>query len=177
MHPLCHIRQWSSEDIGRLIKIKGTIQDVDGLCSFKVSSRSRLSCNVPAHYRIPLHALNKRFGLYRKIVAHLSASSHHNAAHMRDVYVSIMDYMNDVRIAFMEDAARSEDALHGDFRSPALDYYLWLDHTSSGFDAQDRDALEATHGVTFEGLQNATCADILVFRACLRVSAIITKYH
>ncbi|KAG2112097.1 hypothetical protein DEU56DRAFT_919920 [Suillus clintonianus] len=39
-----------------------------------------------------------------------------------------MDYMNEVRIAFMDDAAQSPDALHGKFRSPALDYYLsgWI---------------------------------------------------
>lgn len=166
MNPLCYIRQWSPEDISQLMKVKGTIQDVDGLCSFKVSSRPRKCCDVAAHYRIPLHALNKKFGLYRKVVAHLSASSHCNAAHMRDVYVSIMDYMNEVRIAFVEDSARSPDALHGDFRSPALDYYLWLDHTCSGFDAQYREALQATRGVTFEHVQNSTCSDILVFRAC-----------
>ncbi|KAG2107376.1 hypothetical protein DEU56DRAFT_707501, partial [Suillus clintonianus] len=106
-------------------------------------------------YRIPLHALNKKFGLYRKIVAHLSSSSHCNASHMRDVYASIMDYMNEVRIAFMDDAAQSPDALHGKFRSPALDYYLWLDHISSGFDAKDREDLQATHGVTFKHVQNS----------------------
>jgi flagellar biosynthesis regulator FlaF len=167
MNPLCRLRQWSSEDIARLMKVKGTIQDVDGECSFKVSGKSRKGCNVAAHYRIPLHALNKRFGLYRKIVVHLDASSHHNAANMRDAYLSIMDYMNNVRIAFMDDAARSKDALHGDFRSPALDYYLWLDHTSSGFHAECRKTLEATYGVTFEGLQNGTSADILVLSACL----------
>ncbi|KAG2108282.1 hypothetical protein DEU56DRAFT_920511 [Suillus clintonianus] len=163
MNPLCHIRQWSPEEIGRLLKVKGTIQDVDGLCSFKVSSRPRKSCDVAAHYRIPLHALNKKFGLYRKIVEHLSASSHFNAAQMRDVYASIMDYMNEVRIAFLEDAAGSLDALHGRFRSPALDYYLWLDHTCSGFDSQYRKVLQETHGVTFECIRDSTCSDILMF--------------
>jgi hypothetical protein len=166
MNPLCHIRQWSPADIAQLMKIKGTTQDVDGMCTFKVSSRPRMFCDVAAHYRIPLHALNKKFGLYRKIVAHLSASSRSNAAHMRDVYVSIMEYMNEVRIAFLEDAARSPDALHCDFRSPAFDYYLWLDHNYHGFDAQYREALQSTHGVTFEDVQNSTCVDILAFRAC-----------
>ncbi|KAG1720987.1 uncharacterized protein EDB91DRAFT_1256743 [Suillus paluster] len=163
MNPLCQLRQWSPEDISRLMKSKGIIQDVEGECSFKVYGQSRKGSNVAAHYRIPLHALNKRFGLYRKIVAHLDASSHHKAAHMRDMYLSIMAYMNDVRIAFMEDAAQSKDPLHGDFRSPALDYYLWLDHTSGGFHAEYREALEETHGVTFERLRNGTCSDILVF--------------
>ncbi|KAG2756203.1 hypothetical protein P692DRAFT_20715994 [Suillus brevipes Sb2] len=93
MNPLCNIRQWSPGEISQVMKVKGTIQDVDGLCSFKVSSRSRRVCNVAAHYCMPLHALNKKFGLYRKVVAHLSASSHDGAARMRNVYVSTMDYM------------------------------------------------------------------------------------
>ncbi|KAG2740616.1 hypothetical protein P692DRAFT_20880849 [Suillus brevipes Sb2] len=143
------------------MKVKGTIQDVDGVCSFKVSSRSRKACDVAAHYRMPLHALNKKFGLYRKVVAHLGASSHDGAARMRNIYFSIMDYMNQVRLAFLEDAAQSENALRGDFRCPALDYYLWLDHNGDGFDDHYREALRVTHGVTFERIQNSACLDIL----------------
>jgi hypothetical protein len=105
MNPLCQLHQWSAEDIARLLKIEGTIQYVDGECFFKASRQTRKGCNVATHCHIPLNALNKRFGLYKRIVAHLDASSHHNAAHMYDAYVSIMDYMNDVWIAFMEDAA------------------------------------------------------------------------
>ncbi|KAG1786395.1 uncharacterized protein HD556DRAFT_1449772 [Suillus plorans] len=162
MNPSCQLRQWAPQDISRLMKVKGTIQDVDGECSFKVSGLSR-TCQIAPHYRIPLHALNKKFGLYKKIVAHLDASSHKNATYMRDMYLSTIDYMNNVRIAFLEDAAGSTDALCGDFRSPVLDYYLWLDHTTSGFHAECRQALKESHGVTFEGLQNSTCPDILKF--------------
>lgn len=165
MNPLCEIRPWNLQDMTRLMKCKGTIQDVDGACSFKVSGRSGTGCQLAAHYRMPLHALNKKFGLYRQIVAHLDVSPHTNAPRMRDTYLSIMDYMNNVQIGFMHDASRSPDALCRDFRSPVLDYYLWLDHTVSGFNAGDRRALEETHGVTFEGLQNSTCSDILLFRA------------
>jgi flagellar biosynthesis regulator FlaF len=162
MNPLCNIRHWSPGEIDQVLKAKGTIQDVDGVCSFKVSSRSRKACDVAAHYRMPLHALNKKFGLYKKVVAHLSASSHDGAARMRNVYVSTMDYMTQVRLAFFEDAAGSENALRGDFRCPALDYYLWLDHHGDGF--HNREALRVSHGVTFERVKNSACPDILASR-------------
>ncbi|KAG2108218.1 uncharacterized protein F5147DRAFT_540686, partial [Suillus discolor] len=100
-------------------------------------------------YHMPLHALNKKFGLYRQIVAHLDVSPHTNALHKHDTYLLIMDYMNNVRIVSMQDASRSPDALYGDFRSPILDYYLWLNHTVDGFHAGCRRALEETHGITF----------------------------
>ncbi|KAG2046008.1 hypothetical protein BDR06DRAFT_977797 [Suillus hirtellus] len=150
MNPSCQLRQWTTQDINRLMKVKGTIQDVDGEYSLKVSGLSRKSCQIAPHYRIPLHALNKKFGLFRKTVAHLDASSHQNAPYMRDMYLSIIDYINNVRIAFLEDAAISKDALCGDFRSPVLDYYLWLDHTTGGFHDDCRQALKESHGVTFE---------------------------
>ncbi|KAG1816610.1 hypothetical protein EV424DRAFT_1348130 [Suillus variegatus] len=120
MNPLCEIRPWNLQDMTRLMKCKGTIQDVDGACSFKVSGRSGTGCQLAAHYRMPLHALNKKFGLYRQIVAHLDVSPHTNAPRMRDTYLSIMDYMNNVRIGFMHDASRSPDALCRDFRSPSV---------------------------------------------------------
>ncbi|KAG1732809.1 hypothetical protein EDB19DRAFT_1831169 [Suillus lakei] len=131
MNPLCQFCQWSSEDIAQLMKIKETIQDVDGECSFKVSGQTCKGCNVAVHYYIRLHALNKKFGLYKRIVVYLDALSYHNTAHM-----------NDIQIAFMEDAAQSKDALQGDFRSPAFNYYIWLDHTGSGFHVEYCEALE-----------------------------------
>ncbi|KAG1729379.1 hypothetical protein EDB19DRAFT_1832424 [Suillus lakei] len=85
MNPLCQLHQWSAEDIARLLKIEGTIQYVDGECFFKASRQTRKGCNVATHCHIPLNALNKRFGLYKRIVAHLDASSHHNAAHISPV--------------------------------------------------------------------------------------------
>lgn len=69
----------------------------------------------------------------------------------------------------MEDAAGSVNALHGNFRSPVLDYYLWLDHTPSGFYTECCWALQKSHGVTFEGLHNFTCSDILKFYVCLSI--------
>ncbi|KAG2108263.1 uncharacterized protein F5147DRAFT_773847 [Suillus discolor] len=44
-----------------------------------------------------------------------------------------------------------------------MDYYLWLDHTADGLDDDCRQALQKAHGVTFEGLKNGQCPDILVF--------------
>jgi hypothetical protein len=164
MNPLYVVRRWTLQDMNRLMKCKGTIQDVDGECTFKVSGVPQRSCCLAAHYRMPLHALNKKFGLYRRIVTHLDVSQHTNASRKRDTYLSIMDYMHNVRIGFIQDASRSPDASCGTFRSPILDYYLWLDHTVDGFHAGCRSALEETHSVTFEGLKNATCPDILVFR-------------
>ncbi|KAG2352386.1 hypothetical protein BDR07DRAFT_1498424 [Suillus spraguei] len=58
-----------------------------------------------------------------------------------------MQYLHDVRIAFVDDAEGSQNPLHGDFRSASLDYYLWLDHTSYGFHDECREALYTAHGV------------------------------
>ncbi|KAG2114399.1 hypothetical protein DEU56DRAFT_919608 [Suillus clintonianus] len=74
-----------------------------------------------------------------------------------------MEYLNDVRIAFLHDASASPDSAHGDFRSPAMDYFMWLDHTVGGFHAQSRKSLEKSHGITFEALQNGMCQDIFIF--------------
>ncbi|KAG1840039.1 hypothetical protein F4604DRAFT_1940315 [Suillus subluteus] len=163
MNPSCHFREWSANDARQLLKVKGTIQDVDGECSLKVTGQSRKGFLIAAHYRLPLYALNKKFGLYRKVVEHLQDSSSDGAAHLRNTYLSVMDYLNDIRIAFLEDSGGSENPLSSDFRSAALDYYLWLDHTADGFHDDCREALETTRGVTFEGLQNGQCPDILVF--------------
>ncbi|KAG2045543.1 hypothetical protein BDR06DRAFT_1015540 [Suillus hirtellus] len=163
MNPSCHFFEWSQNDARQLLKAKGTIQDIDGECSLKLSGHSRKSCLIAPHYRLPLYALNKRFGLYRKVVEHLHDTSIVEAAHLRNTYLSVMKYLHDIRISFLEDAAGSPDPLHGEFRSPAMDYYLWLDHTADGLDDECRQALEKAHGVTFEGLKNGQCPDILVF--------------
>lgn len=166
MNPSCQFREWNAHDLGKLMQVQGTIEDVDGECSLKISGQQWKGCCIAAHYRLPLQALNKKFGVYRKVVAHLTNLTSVNAARMRNTYASVMEYMNNVRIAFMGDATRSADALHGQFRSPVLDYYLWLDHTERGFHAQYRESLERAHGITFEALQNGTCADVLVFSTC-----------
>jgi|SRR6267154_3305211 len=165
MNPSCHFQEWSLHDARKILKAKGTIEDVDGECCLKVTGRSRKGCLVASQYRLPLYALNKKFGIYRKVVEHLYASSSDGAAHMRNSYLSVMEYLHDVRIAFMDDAGGSPDPLHGDFRSAAVDYYLWLDHTIAFFNDESRQALETSHGVTFDGLRNGVCPDILVFRA------------
>ncbi|KAG1718052.1 uncharacterized protein EDB91DRAFT_1090353 [Suillus paluster] len=163
MNPSCQFREWSAHDLQKLIRVQGTIEDVDGECSLKISGQRQKGCRIVAHYRLPLQALNKKCGVYRKIVTHLTGLPGLDAADMLNTYASVMEYMNNVRIAFLKDASRSEDALHGDFQSPALDYYLWLDHTQHGFHAEYRDALERDHNVTFEAIQNGRCADILLF--------------
>ncbi|KAG1784506.1 uncharacterized protein HD556DRAFT_1451705 [Suillus plorans] len=163
MNPLCNFRDWSVHDAEQLLKVKGTIQDVDGECSLKVTGKSRKACPIPAQYRLPMYALNKKFGIYRKIVQHLQKSSSEGAANLRDTYLSVMKYLHDVRIAFMEDSGGSSDPLNGTFRSAALDYYLWLDHTTYGFHEECRTTLLTSHGVSFEGLKNGDCPDILVF--------------
>ncbi|KAG1832551.1 hypothetical protein DFJ58DRAFT_736336 [Suillus subalutaceus] len=163
MNPSCHFRQWSSADAQQLLKVKGTIQDVDGECSFKLTGQSHKGCKIAPHYRLPLYALNKKFGIYRTVVQHLQDARSEEAARHRNTYLSVMRYLNDVRIAFLDDAGVCSDALRTDFRSAALDYYLWLDHTGSGFHDECRTTLATAHGVTFEGLKNGQCPDILVF--------------
>jgi hypothetical protein len=166
MNPSCHFREWNAHDVQQLLKAKGTIQDIDGECSLKVTGRSRKGCPIAAHYRLPLYALNKKLGIYRKIIEHLQDSPSSEAAHLRNTYLSVMKYLHDVRIAFMDDAGGSPDALHGDFRSTAMDYYLWMDHTSNGFDDECRSALYSLYKIDFERLKDGACGDILYFRAC-----------
>ncbi|KAG2114400.1 hypothetical protein DEU56DRAFT_919609 [Suillus clintonianus] len=161
MQPSCKLRHWNAQDINQLVRAKGTIQDVDGECSLRVSGHSRKSYQIAPHYRLPLYSLNKKIGIYRKIVAHLQTLSDIYSSHMLDMYASVMEYLHNVRIAFVQDAGGSTDALHDDLRSPVLDYYLWLDHKSGVFHAQCREALEEEHRVTFEALQNRACSDIL----------------
>ncbi|KAG1835948.1 hypothetical protein F4604DRAFT_1943918 [Suillus subluteus] len=146
MHPSCNFRQWSTHDARKLLKVKGTIEDVDGECYLKVPVHSRKGCPIAPHYRLPLYALNKKFGIYRKVVEHLQTLPSIKAAAMRHTYLSVMQYLNDA-----------------EFRSATLDYYLWLDHTCNGFHDGCREALDTTHGVTFERLKNGECSDILVF--------------
>jgi hypothetical protein len=165
MHPSCNFRQWSKHDAQQLLKVKGTIQDVDGECTLKVTVHSRKGCPIAPHYRLPLYALNKKFGMYRKVVEHLQTLTSVEAATSRNTYLSVMQYLNDVRIGFVDDACASTDPLHGTFRSATLDYYLWLDNTCDGFHDECRESLATAHGVTFEGLKNGECADILVFCA------------
>lgn len=165
MNPSCTFRKWSNHDAQQLLKVKGTIQDVDGECSLKLSVHSRKGCPIAPHYRLPLYALNKKFGIYRKVVEHLQTLPSVEAATIRNTYLSVMQYLNDVRIAFLDDSSASSDPLHRKFRSPALDYYLWLDHTGDGFHDECREALKKSHDITFEGLENGVYPDILVFRA------------
>ncbi|KAG2063552.1 hypothetical protein BDR04DRAFT_1163562 [Suillus decipiens] len=163
MNPFCLFRDWSLYDGRQLLKAKGTIQDVDGECTLKVTGPSRKGCPVAPHYRLPLYALNKKFGIYRKVVEHLEGSHSIGASHMRNTYLSVMQYLHDVRTAFVDDAEGSQNPLHGDFRSAALDYYLWLDHTSHGFHDECCEALYRAHGVTYESLKNGQSPDVLKF--------------
>jgi hypothetical protein len=169
MNPSCSLQEWSSDDARQLLKVKGTIQDVDGECTLRVTGQSRAGCPIAPHYRLPLYAINKKFGIYRKVVEHLQASSSPNAGRMRNSYLSIMKYLHDVRIAFHHDCLSSADPLHGAFRSAVLDYYLWLDHTVAGFHEEARRQLESRHGITFELVKkndgfSHPCSDPLVYR-------------
>ncbi|KIK31807.1 hypothetical protein CY34DRAFT_111232, partial [Suillus luteus UH-Slu-Lm8-n1] len=121
MHPSCTFHQWSADEAQRMLKLKGTIQDVDGECTFKLTG-SRKGCLVAAHYRLPLYALNKKIGLYRQVVQHLQTLSSARAMEMRDTYLSVMQYLND-----------------------------W------------RNVLAEVHEITFEGVENRECSDILRF--------------
>ncbi|KAG2136433.1 hypothetical protein DEU56DRAFT_756339 [Suillus clintonianus] len=161
MDPSFIFRHWSKKNIGILMKSTATIEDVDGECSFKVSGIASKSCPIAAHYRVALRAINKKFGLYRKIVIHLTDSRNNLAIQLRDTYLSVMDYMHNVRIAFFVDARDSADPLEAGFRSPALDYYLWLDHKVGGFHDRSRETLEKDHNVTLRSLQNRECEDII----------------
>lgn len=76
----------------------------------------------------------------------------------------MMKYLHDICIAFIDDAGGSPHLVHGDFRSAVLDYYLWLDHITDGFHDDSSQALHAAHEVTFKGIKNGQCSDILVFR-------------
>ncbi|KAG1859389.1 hypothetical protein C8R48DRAFT_774727 [Suillus tomentosus] len=87
MNPSCHFKEWSSHDARQLLKMKGTIQDVDGDCSIKLTGL-RNGCPIAAHYRLPLYALNKKFGIYRKVVEHLWNASGVEAIDIRNTYLS-----------------------------------------------------------------------------------------
>jgi hypothetical protein len=147
-----------------LMKSKGTIKDVDGEYWFAVSGQASLNCNIAAHYRLPLRSINKKFGTYRNIVTHLTDSSHPLVTQVRDTYLSIMDYIHNVRIAFCADARGSLNPLGAGFRSPALDYYLWLDHIAGGFHDMCRTTLETDHHVTFEAIQSGDVKDVIPLR-------------
>jgi hypothetical protein len=163
-HPSYEFREWTAQCEGTLKKVKVTIQTVDGDCSLKVLSGKTKCCPIAAHYHLPLRALNKTFGLYKKIIIHLRGSSHSNAVHTRNTFLSIMGYMKDVLMAFLADAGASANPLESDFRSPALDYYLWLDHKADGFDETARARLKMQWNVTFETLKKGKCEDILKLR-------------
>jgi hypothetical protein len=42
------------------------------------------------------YVLNMKFGIYRKVVEHLEGSPSTEASHMRNTYLSIMQYLHDV---------------------------------------------------------------------------------
>jgi hypothetical protein len=175
MNPSCNLREWSTDDARQLLRHKGTIQDVDGECTLKLTGQSRMGCPVAPHYRLPLYALNKKFGIYRKVVGHLQNSSSPNASLLKNTYLSIMQYLHDVRISFLHDCMNSADPLNGTFRSVVFDYYLWLDHTVIGFHEQARSELEDRHQITFEILKNNEGisdpqTDPLIYRTCTTVA-------
>ncbi|KAG2087843.1 hypothetical protein BD769DRAFT_1396428 [Suillus cothurnatus] len=50
---------------GKLLKVKDTIQDVNGECSLKITGqlhKGAKGCPVVPHYHLPLYALNMKFG-------------------------------------------------------------------------------------------------------------------
>ncbi|KAG2127575.1 uncharacterized protein EDB93DRAFT_1256972 [Suillus bovinus] len=159
-YPSYQFHKWTTQSEGTLKKVKVTIQAVDGDCSLKVSGKPKCF-PIAAHYQLPLRALNKKFGLYKKIIIHLRGSSHSNAVDVRNTFLSIMGYMKDVLMAFLADASASANPLESNFRSPALDYYLWLDHKADGFDDTARARLKMQWNVTFDALKNGKCEDIL----------------
>jgi hypothetical protein len=164
MQPTYRYRTWTKCEVGQLMKSKGTITDIDGEYFYTVSGQVSRNYHVAAHYRVPLRALNKKFGTYRKIVTHLTDSSHPLVAQVRDTYLSVMDYIHNVRISFCVDVKGSADPLGDGFRSPALDYYLWLDHIAGGFHDRCRAVLEHDHRVTFGAVQNRDVKDIISLR-------------
>lgn len=169
MDPFYHFREWSEQEAAKLMKQTGTIEDVDGEYSLRISGKSPRICRLPPHYRIALHALNKRFGLYKKIVVHLKKSSNASAPTLRNLYLSLINYMHNVRISFVADAFHSVTPLDGRFRSPAMDYYLWLDHKAGGFHSQCREILANDHHVTFDDVKNGISADILALGSCSNI--------
>jgi hypothetical protein len=99
MNPLFQFCDWSLYDGQQLLKAKGTIQDVNGECSLKITGqlhKGAKGCPVAPHYHLPLYALNKKFGIYRKVVEHLEGSPSSEASHMRNTYLSVMQYLHDV---------------------------------------------------------------------------------
>lgn len=166
MDPIFHFQHWSRRNASNLMKLKGIIEDVDGECSLQVSQAGRVSqCGkIAPHYRVPLRALNKRFGVYRKIATHLNGSSGEVASQIRDTYLSIMNYIHNVRITFCADARGSPDPLDASFRSAALDYYLWLDHKAGGFHETCRATIEKSDKVTFQSVKNREGQDIISLR-------------
>ncbi|KAG2340037.1 hypothetical protein BDR05DRAFT_1002804 [Suillus weaverae] len=65
-----------------------------------------------------------------------------------------MGYMKDILKVFLTDAKASGNPLKSDFRSTALDYYLWLDHKSDGFDDGSHVCLKKEWNMTLEALKN-----------------------
>jgi hypothetical protein len=166
MDPFFRFQNWSKRNASTFIKSTGTIKDVDGSCSLILSQvgRASQSCQIASHYIMPLRALNKKFGIYRKVVAHLTKSSHPLSSQIRDTYLSVMEYVHNVRITFCADAQGSPDPLEDGFRSAALDYYLWLDHRAGGFHDMCRATLEQNYKVTFKSVQNREGQDIISLR-------------
>ncbi|KAG1867656.1 hypothetical protein F4604DRAFT_1927439 [Suillus subluteus] len=72
-----------------------------------------------------------------------------------------MDYLQNVRITFWSDARGSPDPLDAEFRSPAMDYYLWLDHRAGGFHNECRMKLEMYHQITLKSIKNREGKDII----------------
>ncbi|KAG1829886.1 hypothetical protein DFJ58DRAFT_848588 [Suillus subalutaceus] len=75
-----------------------------------------------------------------------------------------MDYLQNVRITFWSDARGSPDPLDAEFRSPAMDYYLWLDHRAGGFHNECRMKLEMYHQITLKSIKNREGKDIIPLR-------------
>ncbi|KAG1843314.1 hypothetical protein DFJ58DRAFT_731730 [Suillus subalutaceus] len=56
----------------------------------------------------PLRPQHKKFGIYRTVVQHLQDARSEEAARHRNTYLSVMRYLNDVRIAFLDDAGTTQ---------------------------------------------------------------------
>ncbi|KAG2083494.1 hypothetical protein BD769DRAFT_1390943, partial [Suillus cothurnatus] len=108
----------------------------------QVTVHSRKGCPIAPHYRLPLYALNKKFGMYRKVVEHLQTLTSVEAATSRNTYLSVMQYLNDI--------------CH-------IGLLFVLDNTCDGFHDECRESLATAHGITFEGLKNGECADFWFF--------------
>jgi hypothetical protein len=74
--------------------------------------------------------------------------------------------MHNVCIAFCRDAQASSNALNSKFSSPALDYFLWLDHHGGVFHNGCHMNLKKYHDITMMSVKNQEGKDIISFHQC-----------